>query len=456
MRKIVLIIVFVFFVTLTGGCINTDITPSELVIKPESAAESTFDSSSTESTSDLPSPESGTESSSESETASTMITRPFIEDIPEKVSNVHDFSTGNYIYNPNALDTTNKRRYNGEFNWRNDSKVLWTRAIDETRWSTYDAEGAVSYGKANWNTGEGLCAEFISRCLTKGGGITEFTQSSTSITLMLLNSRLGFGQFLPYSKEDNTITLPSYARPGDVVQLYCTYEGVMMHSTLFVGTDDKGRMRAVAHNFRNSGEKTFYVDYLNDPCFCCNAQTAEVFFYHFYRDDDKGLPEEIENNRDIVLWEERGYTLPDEKYDRGAALKYARSNPKDGFGAYGANHTYRILKAGGCSVGYPIHSAIFLQLLKTHLGSAESLKVRGDRTVILPDYAEAGDMCFVYCPSDGIMISSFLTSGADEYGRMIAESYDLVNDGKSAFKVDSCCPGCGEEISEVILYHFDD
>lgn len=256
----------------------------------------------------------------------------------------------------------------------------------------------------------------------------------------MLNSRLGFGKFLPYNKDDNTITLPEYARPGDVVQLYCTYEGVMMHSTLFVGTDENGKMRAVAHNLRNSGESAFLVDYLNDPCWCCKSDTAEVFFYHFYHDDDKGLPEEVVNNKDIILWEERGYTLPDEKFDRVMALEYAKSNPADGVGGFGASHTSRILQAGGCSVGYPNQSAVFLRLLKTHLGAAESLKIRADRTVLLPDYAEAGDMAFVLCPHDGTIISSFIISGKDEYSRMIAESYDLINDGKSAFKVDSWCP----------------
>lgn len=447
MKKFALIAALIIFISVIGGCNITD----------ERTSDFTESSELTIIVSESTSAESSTEISPTSiESTSTTVTIPVIEDVPDKVTGIHDFSNGNYIYNPNALDTSNKRRYDGNFNWTNDRKVLWTSTVNQTPWGNYNPDGAVEYGKANWNNGIGLCAEFISRCLTKGGNITEFTDSSTAITLMLLHSGLGFGQFLPYNKDDNTITLPSYARPGDVVQLYCTYEGVMMHSTLFVGTDEQGRMKAVAHNLRNSGENTFLVDYLNDPCWCCKSETAEVFFYHFYHDDDKGLPEEIANNKNIVLWEERGYTLQNEKFDRAAALEYAKSNPKDGLGWFGAEHTSNILKAGGCSVGYPNQNAVFMQLLKTHLGEAESLTIRADRTVMLPDYAEAGDMAFVYCPHDGMIISSFIISGKDEYGRMIAESYDLINDGKSTFKVDSNCPGCGAEISEVILYHFDD
>lgn len=447
MKKFASITALAIFISVIAGCSVTD----------ERTSDFTQSSELTIIVSESSSTDSSTEGSSTStESISTTVKLPVIEDVPEEVYGAHDFSTGNYIYNPNALDTSNRQRYDGDFNWTNDRKVLWTSAIDETPWSPYNADGAVTYGKANWNNGIGLCAEFLSSCLTQGGNITNYTDSSTAITLMLLHSRLGFGQFLPYSKEDHTITLPSYARPGDVVQLYCTYEGVMMHSTLVVGTDDKGRMRAVAHNLRNSGENTFLVDYLNDPCWCCKADTAEIFYYHFYRDDDKGLPEEVVNNKDVVLLEERGYTLPDEKFDRAAALEYAKSNPADGVGAFGANHTSRILRAGGCSAGYPNQSAVFIQLLKTHLGAAESLSIRADRTVILPDYAKAGDMAFVYCPHDGMIISSFIISGKDKYGRMIAESYDYINDSTSAFKVDSWCPGCGAEMSEVILYHFDD
>ena len=378
------------------------------------------------------------------------------EDIPETVAGIHDLSTGNFIYNPNVTDTSNERRYYADFTWENDPKVLWTSSIDEKPWAAYDAEATVAYGKAHWDDGVGLCAPFISRCITTAGNITEYTESSTSITLQLLHSRLGFGQFIPYNKSDHTISLPDYAQPGDIVQIYCSYEGVMIHSLLFVGADENGKAKVVCHNMRNSGTYAYQIDDLNDPCYDCASETVEVFFYHFYRDDDKGLPQEIVNNKDILLWENQGYVIQGEKYDHQAALEYARNNPDDGLGYYGADHTSAILNAGGISVGYPNQSALFLQLLKSHLGEAYSQRVRADRTVILPQYAEAGDIGFVYCHYDGMIISSFIISGRDETGRMITLSYDELNNGNSAFKVDSNCIGCGDEIKEVIIYHFDD
>lgn len=373
----------------------------------------------------------------------------------EFVDDTHEWEDDNYIYNPNAVDTTFYSRYYGDFAWTYEAKTLWTGITGEQPSEEYDPDAAIAYGKENWNTGVGLCAQFVSSCLL-AGGITEYTESSKSIALQLMNSRLGFGQFIPYDKSDNTIPMPEYARPGDVIQVFCSYEGTMIHSLLMVGTSERGRLKAVCHNLRNNGEYEFIIDYLNDPCWDCDTETVEVFFYHFFRDDDEGLPEEVVNNKDILLWENQGYHIQDDVYDRVSALRYAIDYPNDGVGSNGAEHTSAVLQAGGVTIGYPNQSALFMQLLKSHLGSAYSLPVNQNRTVTLPEFAVAGDICFVYCPEDGMMFNSFAIAGNDENRHMIAHSYDLVNDGTSAFKVESLCPGCGAEVGEVVLYHFDD
>lgn len=450
MKRIISIILFLALMLTLPACSKTE---------QSGGSESSRDSSGMVSESTSSSSENKTSSSSTTESSISVPiqTLPNLpaEDIPDDVYGIHDLSMGNFIYNPNVTDTTNTARYYGDFVWKDEPKTLWISSIEDKPWESYDADGAVAYGKAHWDDGVGLCAPFISRCITQGGKITDYTESSTAITLQLLHSRLGFGQFVPYNKSDHTVTLPSYARPGDVVQIYCSYEGCMIHSLLMVGTDENGKLRVVCHNMRNSGAYAFVVDGLNDPCYDCDSKTFEMFFYHFYRDDDAGLPEAVVKNKDIMLWEEKGYFI-DEKYDREAALKYARNNPDDGLGYYGASHTSDILSAGGLSIGYPNQSALFMQLLKSHLGTAYSQKVRADRTVILPQYAKAGDIGFVYCPYDGTIISSFIISGSNDTSQMITLSYDLLNDGTSAFKVDSQCIGCGDDIKEVIIYCFDD
>lgn len=461
MKKLIAIVLLSGLTVSLTACARTE-SPADSDISSASSQNSQNNSETSSENSAENSANSLGGSTDSSETASGTISVPIqtipnlpAEDIPEEVYGIHDLSDGNFIYNPNVTDTSNEARYYGDFVWKDDPKALWISSIEEKPWESYDADGAVAYGKAHWDDGVGLCAPFISRCITEGGNITEYTESSTAITLQLLHSRLGFGQFVPYNKSDHTVTLPSYARPGDVVQIYCSYEGVMIHSLLMVGTDEDGKLRVVCHNMRNSGAYAFRVDDLNDPCYDCESETFEMFFYHFYRDDDEGLPEAVVKNRNIMLWEEKGYLI-EEKYDRDAALTYARNNPEDGLGYYGASHTSDILRAGGLSVGYPNQSAVFLQLLKTHLGTAYSQKVRADRTVILPQTAKAGDIGFVYCPYDGTIISSFIISGSDDTGRMMTLSNDLLNDGTSAFKVDSQCIGCGDDIKEVILYCFDD
>lgn len=371
------------------------------------------------------------------------------------VGNIHDMSDGNYIYNANVTDISNTERYYGTFSWAEGSGALWTSSLDEKLWTDYDPDAAVKYGLEHWDDEMGLCAAFVSRCL-KAGGIIKYTESSTALTLQLLHSRLGFGQFLTYNKSDNTITLPDYARPGDVVQIYCTYEGCMIHTMLMVGTDEDGKMRAVSHNLDNSGQSAYIVDEKSSPCMYCGSDTVEIFFYHFYCDDDEGFPAQVANNRDILIWEQLAYIMKGEKYDRGDALRYADVHHEDGLGYHGALHTSKILGAGGLSAAYPNQSALFFQLLKSAQGRAYSQPIQNDRTVVLPIYAKAGDIGFVYCPEDGIITSSFIISGADENGRMKALSFDMLNNGKSAFRIENECVGCDAELGEVIIFCFND
>lgn len=305
MRKIISIILFLVLMTTFAACTKTE-APNSSASSGGAYSSGSSDSTNSTDNSDSASSSNGAVSSSDTESGTISVpiqTIPNLptEDIPEDVYGIHDLSNGNFIYNPNITDTSNEARYYGDFVWKDEPKALWISSIEDKPWKSYDADGAVAYGKAHWDDGVGLCAPFISRCITEGGNITEYTESSTAITLQLLHSRLGFGQFVPYNKNDHTVTLPSYARPGDVVQIYCSYEGVMIHSLLMVGTDENGKLRVVCHNMRNSGAYAFKVDSLNDPCYDCESETFEMFFYHFYRDDDEGLPEAVVKNKNIML-----------------------------------------------------------------------------------------------------------------------------------------------------------
>lgn len=366
---------------------------------------------------------------------------------PVHIEDIHEWDENNRLYNIDGI-YDNVERYESEFETADGLKVLWSglnNPLDEK----YDPNAAVEFAKSHWNDGLDVCAPFVSRCL-KAGGLSIGSHSSTLLSMQLLNSGLGFGQFVPVNS-DRTVTLPDYAAPGDVVQVYCPYEGTMNHSLLFVGNDEDGHMKVCCHNLANSGKYAFKVD---RRCYDCSTSITQVFFYHFYGENET-LPDGISPN--TILFEDSGYVIPNEVYNRKKAAKYARENPYDGLGQLGAEHLWNALREGGIKEGYPIQTATFMQLAKSRLGTMYSVDINPDRTVTLPEFAQEGDVCLLYCPGEGMIYSSFIIKGADEKGRMLAYSYDKVNDGTMPFLAESVCPSvvCEGNITRAMIYHFD-
>ncbi len=358
----------------------------------------------------------------------------------------------NTIYNNNATYEVDER-YAAKYEKTDKYSALWYESQNpKYPDETYNADDAIAYAKVHWCDGVGLCAPFISRCM-EAGGISAYSDGSTQLCMQLLNSGLGFGQFLPIN-EDRTVTLPSYARLGDVIQVYCPYEGLMIHSLLFGGNDENGHMKVYCHNFRNDASSTFYID---PACYDDEVVTDEVFFFHFYNEDDnlEEMPELYVEGSRVILAQNGGYDLIGE-YDREAAVNYAKDNLYDGFGMSGAMDTSACLYAGGLNIGYPSNNALIFQLMRSGLGSAFSININNDRTVSIPDTVKAGDVFFYYCPYDGVMMSSAIIAGRDADGKLIAYSTDSVNDGKSAFKIADECIGCGSEVSQAVIFCFND
>lgn len=377
-------------------------------------------------------------------TAAFVPTPVFIDDI-------HEWADGNCLYNINGT-YDNYERQNAKFASVNSPAELWRGVKNAPALGgEYDRSAAAGFAKLHWNDDLDLCAPFVSRCLN-AGGLSISTDSSTSLCLMLLNSRLGFGEFIPINP-DRTVTLPDYAKEGDIVENLCPYEGLMIHSMIYVGDDEYGNMKVCCHNEENSGKYTYLVA---EECKDCTTPINEVFFYHFISEGEL-LPKSIQKDGDVLLFENTGYAIPKQSYSSKNAAEYARENPLDGIGQFGAEHTSRALSAGGLSVGYPVQSALFFQLMKSRLGEMQSIAINPDRTITLPNYVKEGDVCFLYCPREGIMYSSFIIKGADSDGKMLAYSYDKVNDDAQAFRVENICPGskCGGEIKDAIIYHFD-
>lgn len=366
-----------------------------------------------------------------------------IPELPEPVflEDIHEIEDGNKLYNIN--DTyIDKRRFNAEFSVINSPAELWRGVKNAPAlFEEYDRAAAVQYAKAHWNDGEGLCAEFVSRCLNAGGLLLS-TDSSSALALLLLNSRLGCGEFVAVSG-DRTVKLPDYAEAGDIAELFCPYEGLMIHSTIIVGNDKYGNMKVCCHNEENSGEYTYLVA---ENCKSCGAEIREVFFYHFGENSRK--------DKSVLLFENAGYAIPNQTYNAEKATQFARENPADGLGKFGAERASKALAEGGLRVGYPVQTALFFQLAKSRLGEMQSVAINPDRTVTLPEFAKQGDVCFLYCPHEGLIYSSFLVKGANSENKMLAYSHDKINNDSSPFRVESVC-NCGSEIRDVILFAFN-
>lgn len=374
-------------------------------------------------------------------------TPPNQSDSAEFIDDIHEWDENNVLYNINETYEITDRYYM-PFERTEQSAALWhgagnVPAIDEK----YDPDKAVAFSKAHWNDDVDVCAPFISRCL-KAGGLSIGSDSSTALCFMLLNSRLGFGQFVPMN-DDGSITLPEYAKPGDIVQLYCSYEGLMIHSMIVVGFDESGHIKVCCHNPENSGQEALRY---TKSCNSCLTPLREAFFFHFYGEGEEKASD------DTLLFEDTGCVIPNQHYDREKAVNSVKNAPIDGVGMFGAKQTSAALETGGLNVGTPIQTALFMRLMKSRLGAMYSVTINPDRTVTLPDFVKEGDVCFLRCPEEELIYSSFLIKGADANGKMLGCSRDKINDENHAFKVESLCPSsfCDADIKEVIIYHFNE
>lgn len=370
--------------------------------------------------------------------------------MPKYNTGIHDFTTGNVLYNSNTIYPVNRQYY---ANLHADSSpAVLCSGIGGSAGFSLDRERAAEYALEHWDDNVGLCAQFASTCLNAGGA-NVYSKSSTALALKLMHSNAGFGQFISVN-DNRTVNLPEYAAPGDIVQYFCPYDA-MMHSIIYIGNDEDGQMLGCSHNPAVNAESAYTVW---DYCHGCGTPINEVFFFHFFDESDEGLPAEVTDTADdglrAMMYESGGYRLSD-AYNRQNAVSYAKSHPADGIGERGAESISAALVAGGIPVEHSFQSALFFQLVKSRLCSAQCFTVNENHTVTLPEYAHAGDVGFIYCRNDGMMLSSFIIDATDEKGQMIALSYDNVNNGTSAFLTDEICPGCGSAIDEVILCHFD-
>ena len=64
--------------------------------------------------------------------------------------------------------------------------VIGVMPVSANAATTYNVSRALDYARANWNTGKGLCAEFVSDCI-RAGGLTSYNTECTNLYNQLNN-----------------------------------------------------------------------------------------------------------------------------------------------------------------------------------------------------------------------------------------------------------------------------
>lgn len=135
---------------------------------------------------------------------------------------------------------------------------------------TYDANLSLKYAANHWNDGQGLCAEFVSKCV-QAGGISIKTEYITTNCYNAVSNATGVqGQILRLNEQGYaTKDLDgSILSAGDVVIQWCNTHTYRPHILLCGGYDSKGYATFYAHNSAKNNERfRFNVTYSNQaPC----------------------------------------------------------------------------------------------------------------------------------------------------------------------------------------------
>lgn len=113
----------------------------------------------------------------------------------------------------------------------------------------YNATKALEYAQNHWNDGKGLCAEFVSDCLT-AGGISVNIKATRTLRNWLVKNNYATDYFIT-NKQSTRINMSDYSdkiSKGDIIINYCLQCDVYPHVMLVSGTNSKGQITYYAHN----------------------------------------------------------------------------------------------------------------------------------------------------------------------------------------------------------------
>lgn len=126
----------------------------------------------------------------------------------------------------------------------------------------YNAKEALEYAEANWDSGVGLCAEYVAKCLNAGGVEVSNLRVCTLYDEILEKGygtsyklNLTGGKNGKISLSDNVGKLEA----GDPIFFYCNSCDAFQHVVLCNGANSEGYSQDYAHNNAHNGYKTTYT-----------------------------------------------------------------------------------------------------------------------------------------------------------------------------------------------------
>ncbi len=152
----------------------------------------------------------------------------------------------------------------------------------------YDIGDAITYAEKNWNNGRGLCAQFVSECLNKGG-VDAYAMRVVDLYNELLSEQYGQSYKLTLTNGKNgSIKLSDNkgkVKKGDPIFYYCNVCRSFEHVVLCNGTNSKGYLQDFAHNNAHNGKKQTYT-YRH-----CGSDNWTLYSINIYNKDNLQTPE---------------------------------------------------------------------------------------------------------------------------------------------------------------------
>lgn len=147
----------------------------------------------------------------------------------------------------------------------------------------YDVDATIKYAQANWNSGVGLCAEFVSECL-KAGGVDVFEPKVINLYNTLVSKGYGSSRVLTLtSGKTGTIRMADNegkVEKGDPIFYYCNGCKEFAHVVLCNGANSNGYLQDFAHNNAHDGTKQCWT-----WAHYCGANSWTVYAVKMHKND---------------------------------------------------------------------------------------------------------------------------------------------------------------------------